>query len=52
MQQDSISNFLPFWEIDRLKCPKFYLSWKRDFIFKFVYLQEFLSDLKGWDVKI
>ena len=28
------------------------ISWKWDSIFKLVYLQEFLSDLSGWGVKI
>ena len=30
---------------DRPKLPKFCLTWKRHFIFKLLYLQEFLSNL-------
>ena len=44
----SISKYLSFYEIDHSKFTKFWFSWKRDFIFKLVYLQEFLSDLSDW----
>ena len=37
---------------DHPQIAKICLSKKRDFIFKSVYLQEFLSDLTGWGVKI
>ena len=43
----SISNHLSSCEIDYPHFLKFCLSWKRDFNFKLVYLQEFLSDLSG-----
>ena len=42
-----ISNCLSSCEIDHPNFPKLCLSWKRDFNFKLVYLQEFLSDLSG-----
>ena len=40
-----ISNYVSSCEIDHPVPPKFCLSWKRDFNFKLVYFQEFLSDL-------
>ena len=39
-------------KLDHPKMAKICLHWKRDSIFKLVYLQEFLSDLSGWAVKI
>ena len=38
-------------KIDHPEMTKFCLSWKRDSIFKLVYINEFLSDLSGWDVR-
>ena len=47
-----INNYLSFYKIDHPKFLKFCISWKRDFTFKLVYLQEFLLDLSGWGGKV
>ena len=41
----SISNYLSFCKIDHPKFVEFCISWRRDSIFRLVYLQEFLMDL-------
>ena len=49
MLQD-IHQQLSFLQIWSPKISQYCMTWKGDFIL--VYLQEFLLDLSGWDVKI
>ena len=48
----SIPSYLFFCKIDYPQLPKLCVSWRPDFIFNLVYLQEYLSDLSGRNVKL